>query len=77
MIHDDRLSQQTRFHFFEDLKFKNFKAEIDVDKVIQGSENSSSEKALILMSCEGWNEAVMNMSLSEKSILTISKYMHL
>jgi len=53
MIHDDRLSQQTRFHFFEDLKFKNFKAEIDVDKVIQGSENSSSEKALILMSCEG------------------------
>jgi hypothetical protein len=77
MIHDDRLSQQTRFHFFEDLKFKNFKAEIDVGKVIRGSGNSSSEKALILMSCEGWDEAVMNMSLSEKSILTISRYMHL
>jgi len=77
MIHGDRLSQQTRFHSFEDLKFKNFKAEIDVGKVIRGSGNSSSEKALILMSCEGWDEAVMNMSLSEKSILTISRYMHL
>jgi len=77
MIHGDRLSQQTRFHSSEDLKSKNFKAEIGVGKVIRGSGNPSSEKAPILMSCEGWDEAVMNMSLGEKSILTISRYMHL
>ncbi len=52
MIHDDKLFQQTRFHFFKNLKFKNFKTEIDVDKVIRDSENSSSEKTFILMSCE-------------------------
>jgi len=77
MIHGDRLSQQTRFYSSEDLEFKNFKTKIGVGKVIRGSGNPSSEKAPILMSCEGWDEAVMNMSLGEKSILTISRYMHL
>ena len=77
MIHGDRLSQQTNFHSSEDLKSKNFKVEIGVGKVIRGSGNPSSGKAPILMSCEGWDEAVMNMSLGEKSILTFSRYMHL